>query len=42
MDGLRSKNNEFVESELENWVLVNQMNTGEDSDEKRMKKKGLG
>ena len=39
MDGLRPKNNEFVESELENWALVNQMNTGEDSDEKRMKRK---
>ena len=42
VDGLRpkkSKNNEFVESGLENWVLVNQTNTGKDSDDKRMKRK---
>ena len=42
MDGLRpkkSQNNEFVESWLENWVLVNQTNTGKDSDDKRMKRK---
>ena len=42
MDGLRPKkpkNNEFVESGLENWVLVNQMNSGKDSDDKRMKRK---
>ena len=42
VDGLRPKkpkNNEFVESGLENWVLVNQMNSGKDSDDKRMKRK---
>ena len=42
MDGLRPKkpkNNEFVESGLENWALVNQMNFGKDSDDKRMKRK---
>ena len=42
MDGVRPKkpkNNEFVESGLENWVLVNQMNSGKDSDDKRMKRK---
>ena len=42
MDGLRPKkpkNNEFVESGLENWALVNQTNTGKDSDDKRMKRK---
>ena len=37
----KPKNNEFVESGLENWVLVNQMNTGKDSDDKRMKRKGV-
>ena len=35
----KPKNNEFVESGLENWVLVNQMNIGKDSDDKRMKRK---
>ena len=39
MDGLRPKNNEFVESGLENWALVNKMNTGRDSNDKRMKRK---
>ena len=42
MDGVRPKkpkNNEFVESGLENWALVNQMNFGKDSDDKRMKRK---
>ena len=39
MDGLRPKNNEFVDSGLENWVLVNQTNTVKDSDDKRMKRK---
>ena len=42
MDGLRPKkpkNNEFIESGSESWVLVNQMNTGKDSDDKRMKRK---
>ena len=39
MDELRPKNNEFVESGSENWVLVNQTNTGKDSDDKRMKRK---
>ena len=39
MHGLRPKNNEFVESKLENWALINQMNIGEDLDEKRMKRK---
>ena len=42
MDGLKPKNpknNEFVESGSESWALVNQMNTGKDSDDKRMKRK---
>ena len=42
VDGLRPKkpkNNEFVEGGLENWVLVNQTNTGKDSNDKRMKRK---
>ena len=39
LDELRPKNNEFVESGLENWALVNQMNTGRDSNDKRMKRK---
>ena len=42
VDGLRpnkSKNNEFVKYGSENWVLVNQTNTGNDSDDKRMKGK---
>ena len=39
VDGLRPQNNEFVESGLENWVLVNQTNIGKDSDDKRMKRK---
>ena len=42
VDGLRPKkpkNNEFVENGLENWALVNQTNTGNDSNDKRMKRK---
>ena len=41
MDGLRPKNNEFVEGGLENWALINQTNTGNDSDDKRMKRKRI-
>ena len=40
MDGLRPKktqNNEFVESGLENWALMNQTTTKVDLDDKRMK-----
>ena len=40
MNGLRPKkpkNNEFVESVLENWALMNQITTKVDSDDKRMK-----
>ena len=39
VDGLRPKNKEFVESGSESWALVNQTNTGKDSDDKRMKRK---
>ena len=42
MDGLRLKKpkiNEFVKSGSENWALVNQTNTRNDSDDKRMKRK---
>ena len=39
VDGFRPKNNEFVESGLENWALVDQTNTEKDSDDKRMKRK---
>ena len=42
MDELRPKkpkNNEFVESGLEKWVLVNQTNSGTDLDDKSMKRK---
>ena len=42
VDGLRPKKpkiNEFVESGSENWALVNQTNTRNDSDNKRMKRK---
>ena len=42
MVGLRPKkpqNNELVKSGLENWVLVNKMNIGKDSDDKRIKRK---
>ena len=42
MDGLRPKkpkNNEFVESGLKNWALVNQTKTRRDLDDKRMKRK---
>ena len=41
-DGLRPnkpKNNEFVECGSKNWALVNQTNTGRDSDDKRMKRR---
>ena len=40
MDGLRFKkvqNNEFVESGLENWALVNQTTNKVDLDDKRIK-----
>ena len=37
--GLKSPNNEFVENELENWVLINQTNLRMDSDLERKKKK---
>ena len=40
VDGLRPnkpKNKEFVKYGSENWVLVNQTNNGNDSDDKRMK-----
>ena len=42
MDGLRPnkpKNNEFVEYGSENWALVNQTNTRNDLDDKRMKRR---
>ena len=39
VDGLRPKNNEFVESESENWALVNQMNTGKKGEEEKKKNK---
>ena len=42
MDGLRPnkpKDNEFVKYGSENWVLVNQTNTGKNSDDKRMKRR---
>ena len=35
--GPKVQNNEFVESELENWVLVNQTISKVDLDDKRMK-----
>ena len=35
----RSPNNEFVESGLENWVLISQTNFRMDSDLERKKKK---
>ena len=38
VDGLRPKNNEFVESESENWALVNQMNTGKKGEEEKKNK----
>ena len=31
------QNNEFVESELENWILMNKITTKVDSNDKRMK-----
>ena len=39
--GLKSPNNEFVENELENWVLINQTNFRMDSDLERKKKKNV-
>ena len=33
----KAQNNEFVKSELENWVLVNQTTSKVDLDDKRMK-----
>ena len=39
--GPKSHNNEFVENELENWVLINQTNFRMDSDLKRKKKKNV-
>ena len=33
----KAQNNEFVKSELENWVLVNQTTSKVDFDDKRMK-----
>ena len=41
VDGLRPKkpkNNEFVESESENWALVNQTNTRKKGEEEEKKK----
>ena len=35
--GQKAQNNEFVESWLENWVLMSQIITKLDSDDKRMK-----
>ena len=37
----KSPNNEFVENELENWVLINQTNLRMDSDLERKKKKSV-
>ena len=37
--GPKSPNNEFVENELENWVLINPTNLQMDSDLERKKKK---
>ena len=37
----KSLNNEFVENELENWVLINQTNLRMDSDLERKKKKSV-
>ena len=33
----KAQNNEFVKSELENWVLMNQTTSKVDFDDKRMK-----
>ena len=35
--GPKTQNNEFVESELENWALMNQTTNKVDSDDKQMK-----
>ena len=32
----KPKNNKFVENELENWVLMNQINTTVDLDDKKI------
>ena len=37
----KSLNNEFVENELEKWVLINQTNLRRDSDLERKKKKSV-
>ena len=37
----KSLNNEFVENELEKWVLINQTNLRMDSDLERKKKKSV-
>ena len=37
----KSLNNEFVENELEKWVLINQTNFRMDSDLERKKKKSV-
>ena len=39
--GPKSPNIEFVENELENWVLINQTNFRMDSDLERKKKKNV-
>ena len=39
--GPKNPNNEFVENELENWVLVNQTNLRMNSDVERKKKNGF-
>ena len=39
--GPKSSNNEFVENELENWVLINQTNLWMDLDLERKKKKSV-
>ena len=39
--GPKSPNNEFVENELENWVLITQTNLRMDSDLERKKKKSV-
>ena len=39
--GPKNSSNEFVENELENWVLVNQTNLRMNSDVERKKKNGF-
>ena len=36
INGPRPKNKEFVENELENWVLMNQINKPIDLDDKKV------